>query len=113
MAPAMAGDRTPFDSIEGSLEYLDLLREVIEKTRKDVEVDVAAATGEGAERRLEALRLVVYKLDRLAFHMEAGHRTLNDLRTLKRLLLGGREREPDKGGAQPRAPGAPPLKRSG
>jgi hypothetical protein len=109
----MAGDRTPFDSIEGSLEYLDLLREVIEKTRKDVEVDVAAAAAEGAERRLEALRLVVYKLDRLGFHMDAGHRTLNDLRTLKRLLLGGRERESDEGRAQPRAPGAPPPKQSG
>jgi hypothetical protein len=95
----MAGDRTPFDSIEGSLEYLHLLSEVIEKTRKDVEGDVAAAEAEGAARRLEALRLVVYKLDRLAFHMDAGHRTLNDLRTLKRLLLGGRQRESDEGGA--------------
>jgi hypothetical protein len=99
VAPAMAGDRTPFDSIEGSLEYLHLLSEVIEKTRKDVEGDVAAAEAEGAARRLEALRLVVYKLDRLAFHMDAGHRTLNDLRTLKRLLLGGRQRESDEGGA--------------
>ena len=99
MAAAMAGDRTPFDSIEGSLEYLHLLSEVIEKTRKDVEGDVAAAESEGAARRLEALRLVVYKLDRLAFHMDAGHRTLNDLRTLKRLLLGGRQRESDEGGA--------------
>jgi hypothetical protein len=95
----MAGDRTPFDSIEGSLEYLHLLREVIEKTRKDVEGDVAAAAAEeGAARRLQALRLVVYKLDRLAFHMDAGHRTLNDLRTLKRLLLNERQREPGEDG---------------
>ena len=108
----MAGDRTPFDSIEGSLEYLDLLREVIEKTRKDVEGDVAAAAAEeGAARRLEALRLVVYKLDRLAFHMDAGHRALNDLRTLKRLLLGGREREAEAGEARPRAAGASPQRR--
>lgn len=99
MAPAMAGDRTPFDSIEGSLEYLHLLSEVIEKTRRDIESDVAAAEAEGAARRLEALRLVVYKLDRLAFHMDAGHRTLNDLRTLKRLLLGGRQRDNDEGSA--------------
>ncbi|HJS37017.1 MAG TPA: hypothetical protein VJ789_02680 [Burkholderiales bacterium] len=96
----MAGDRTPFDSIEGSLEYLDLLREVIDKTRRDVEGDVAAAAAEeGAARRHEALRLVVYKLDRLAFHMDAGHRALNDLRTLKRLLLGGRQREPGEPGS--------------
>ncbi len=96
----MANERTPFDSIEGSLEYLALLREVIEKTRKTVEGDVAAAAAEeGAERRLEALRLVVYKLDRLAWHMEAGHRTLNDLRTLRRLFYGERQRESDESGA--------------
>ena len=96
----MASERTPFDSIEGSLEYLGLLREVIEKTRKTVEGDVAAAAAEeGAARRLEALRLVIYKLDRLAFHMEAGHRALNDLRTLRRLFYGERQREPDAGGA--------------
>ena len=100
VAVAMAGERTPFDSIEGSLEYLGLLREVIEKTRKDVEGDVAAAAAEeGAARRLQALQLVVYKLDRLAFHMDAGHRALNDLRTLKRLLLNERRREPGEGGA--------------
>jgi hypothetical protein len=95
----MADERTPFDSIEGSLEYLHLLRGVIEKTRKEVEGDVAAAEAEGAARRLEALRLVIYKLDRLAFHMDAGHRALNDLRTLKRLLLNERQREPDEGAA--------------
>ena len=96
----MANERTPFDSIEGSLEYLGLLREVIEKTRKTVEADAAtAAAEEGAERRLEALRLVVYKLDRLAWHMEAGHRTLNDLRTLRRLFYGERQRGSDESGA--------------
>jgi len=95
----MAEERTPFDSIESSMEYIGLLREVIEKTRKQVESDAAAADAEGAARRLEALRLVLYKLDRLARHMDAGHRTLNDLRTLKRLLLGERPREADEGGA--------------
>ena len=86
----MADERTPFDSIEGSLEYIGLLREVIEKTRKTVDADAAAASAEGAARRLEALRLVLYKLDRLAKHMDAVHRNLNDLRTLRRLLLGER-----------------------
>ena len=111
MAFAMAGDRTPFDSIEGSLEYLHLLREVIEKTRKDVEGDVAAAQAEGAARRLEALRLVVYKLQRLDKHMEGVHRNLNDLRTLRRLLL--REREPHEGGAQPASEARASLRSSG
>jgi len=86
----MADERTPFDSIEGSLEYIGLLREVIEKTRKTVDADAAAASAEGAARQLEALQLVLYKLDSLAKHMDAVHRNLNDLRTLRRLLLGER-----------------------
>ena len=101
VAVAMAGDRTPFDSIESSLEYIGLLREVIAKTRKEVEANAAAAgaEGESAARGQQALRLVLYKLERLDKHMEGVHRNLNDLRTLRRLLL--REREPDEGGALP------------
>ena len=93
----MADERTPFDSIESSLEYIGLLREVIAKTRKEVEANAAAlgAEGEGGARGLEALRLVLYKLERLDKHMDGVHRNLNDLRTLRRLLL--RERGPGGG----------------
>ena len=94
----MANERTPFDSIEGSLEYIGLLREVIQKTRKTVEADAMTAKSEGAARRLEALQLVVYKLDRLARHVDGSHRILNDLRTLRRLLLGERQRKSNEGG---------------
>lgn len=93
----MTDERTPFDSIEGSLEYLELLREVIEKTRRTVEADAEAAAAAGAARRQEALRLVLYKLDRLVFHMDASHRMLNDLRTLRRLLFGERQQESGEG----------------
>ena len=92
----MPDERTPFDSIEGSLEYIALLREVIQKTKKTVEADATIASSEGAVRGLEALRLVVYKLDRLAWHIDASHRILNDLRTLRRLLLDERPRRPDE-----------------
>jgi hypothetical protein len=93
----MADERTPFDSIEGSLEYIALLREVIQKTKQTVEADATTASSEGAVRGLAALRLVVYKLDRLAWHMDASHRILNDLRTLRRLLLRERQRESNEG----------------
>jgi hypothetical protein len=89
----MGNDRTPFDSIEGSLEYISLLREAIETTKKAVEVDTATARSEGAARRIEALQLVGYKLDRLARHIDGSRRILNDLRTLRRLLLGERQRD--------------------
>ncbi len=95
----MANERTPFDGIEGSLEYIGLLREVIQKTKKVVEADAAIASSEGATRRLEALQLAGYKLERLAWHVDGTHRILNDLRTLRRLLLGERPQKSNEGGA--------------
>jgi hypothetical protein len=87
----MANQRTPFDSIEGALECVGLLREAVQSA-KDAVAEEAMRTGsEDAGRRLEALRLVTYKLDRLAGHVSASHRLLQDLRTLRRLLRGERQ----------------------
>jgi len=86
----MAQQRTPFDRIEGSLEYIGLLRESIQTTEFEIQKEVVRAKSERAERRLQALHLVTYKLERLARHINTSHRLLNDLRTLRRLLLGER-----------------------
>lgn len=91
----MADPRTPFDSIEGALEYVDLLGEAIQKARIGVEEEATRARAEGAPRRLDALQLADYKLDRLAAHVHSSHRLLNDLRTLRRLLLGERHERPE------------------
>ena len=85
---------TPFDSIEGALEYVGLLREALQEARGTIDEDIALAEGEGAARRREALHIVGYKLDRLAHHLGASRRLLNDLRTLRRLLLKEREAAP-------------------
>ena len=84
--------RKPFDSIEDSLEYIGLLREVIEANKRLVEEQARAARTERAPRRADALQLAVYKLERLAKHIDDSRRVLNDLRTLRRLLLGERQR---------------------
>lgn len=78
---------TPFDSIEGAHEYVRLLCETIAEARAAVEEDALVAQEVGAARRLDALTIVTYKLDRLQAHMVAGRQLLNDLRTLRRLLL--------------------------
>jgi len=83
----MAQQRTPFDRIEGSLEYIGLLRETIQTTEVEIQKEVVRAKSERAERRLQALHLVTYKLERLGRHIDTSHRLLNDLRTLRRLLL--------------------------
>jgi len=81
---------TPFDNIEGSHEYVALLAEAVDEARRDVEADIAAADRDGAERRKQALLLVSYNLAKLNLHITAGRRILNDLRTLRRLLLAER-----------------------
>jgi hypothetical protein len=81
---------TPFDCIEGSHEYLQLLAESLEEARHDVEAEVAVADRERADRRKEALLLVSYNLAKLHLHITSSRRIMNDLRTLRRLLLAER-----------------------
>jgi hypothetical protein len=88
-----ADAETPFDSIEGSHEYVSLLAEAIEEARKEVDADIAVAGVEEAERRKEALQLVNYNLAKLSLHITTSRRILNDLRTLRRLLLAERQAE--------------------
>ena len=81
---------TPFDDIEGSHEYVAMLAAALEEARRDVEAEIAAAEREHADRRKEALLLVSYNLAKLNLHVTASRRILNDLRTLRRLLLAER-----------------------
>lgn len=83
---------TPFDNIESAHEYVGLLVEALEESEGAVQEDIERAETEGAQRRLEALQLVAHKLAKLKVHVTTSRRILNDLRTLRRLLL--RERAP-------------------
>lgn len=81
---------TPFDSIEGSHEYVAMLAEALEEARRDVESEIVGASKDGAERRKQALLLVAYNLAKLNLHITTSRRILNDLRSLRRLLLAER-----------------------
>ena len=81
---------TPFDNIESSHEYVALLAEAIEEAKREIEEEIAAAESENAERRKEALLLVSYNLGKLDLHIRSSRRILNDLRSLRRLLLSER-----------------------
>ena len=78
---------TPFDNIENSHEYVSLLAEAIQVAADEVEADIALARADGADRRKEALQLVAHKLAKLEANMTSSRRILNDLRSLRRLLL--------------------------
>lgn len=83
-------EETPFDSIEGSHEYVAMLAEALDEARHEVEEEVTLAEREGADRRKQALLLVSHNLDKLNLHITSSRRILNDLRTLRRLLLAER-----------------------
>ena len=78
---------TPFDSIEGSYQYVDMLADAIEEARRDVEEEVALAEQEKADRRKQGLLLVSYNLAKLEGHITTSRRILNDLRTLRRKAI--------------------------
>ena len=67
-----------------------MLAEALDEARRDVDAEVAAAERDGADRRKEALLLVAYNLAKLNLHITSSRRILNDLRTLRRLLLAER-----------------------
>jgi hypothetical protein len=83
-------DRNPFGSIESAQEYLRLLNEAVQEAQLSFHEDVmdSAPIDEHVRaRRLAAMQLVSYKLSQLTHHVNAGRCVLNDLRTLRRLLL--------------------------
>ena len=82
---------TPFDNIESAHEYVGLLAEAIEEAMASIDSEIVMAAGESAARREEALKLVAYKLAKLRDHVTQSRRVLNDLRTLRRLLLAERQ----------------------
>jgi hypothetical protein len=85
---------TPFDNIESAQQFVKLLIEAIEESRRDVDADIVRAENGGSDRQKQALQLVSNKLAKLSRYMTASRRILNDLRTLRRLLL--EERRLDK-----------------
>ena len=77
---------TRFETIESAHEFVRLLNEQVLTVEAEVLEDVDVAIEQGAARRVDALRLVTYKLKQLNDHLGAASRILNDLRALRRLL---------------------------
>ena len=79
--------QTPFDSVENAHQYVRLLVEAIAEAKSEIATDLGAAAQSKSERRVQALQVVQLKLDKLEQHLQTSSRLLNDLRTLRRLLL--------------------------
>jgi formiminotetrahydrofolate cyclodeaminase len=89
--------QTPFDTVENAHQYVRLLVEAIAEAKNEIAADLGTAAQAKSERRVEALRVVQFKLDKLEQHLKTSSRLLNDLRTLRRLLLDERP-EPSTAG---------------
>jgi formiminotetrahydrofolate cyclodeaminase len=85
---------TPFDNIESAQQFVKLLIEAIEESRRDVDADIARAENNSSGRKKHALQLVSINLAKLSRYMTTSRRILKDLRTLRHLLL--EERQLDK-----------------
>lgn len=92
----MAGN--PFDTLDSAHDYLRLLAEQVTDVQAEIAAEVGLAQEARAERSLDALRLVSYKLHQLEAHVTASRQLLNDLKMLRRVLVGdseGAARRPD------------------
>jgi len=96
------GSQTPFDSIEDAHDFMTLLAQTVFETKLDLEADIQKELGSNFPRRAEALKLTLYTLNKLDFHMNRSRRVLNDLRILRRLLF--EERTLSRLTARPKAP---------
>lgn len=81
----------PFDSIESAHNFVRLLSEAVADGRRDLEADVERElklNGQSdSPRRLKALRVAAYNLEKLEVQLNRSRRILNDLRSLRRLLF--------------------------
>ena len=87
----MASEQTPFENIEGALEYVTCLLDACRVAEAQVEMEIDCVTGAPPSRKLDALKLVDYKLQRLASHLVKSEQLLNDLRRLRRIILDERK----------------------
>jgi hypothetical protein len=85
---------SPFDSIESAHDFVSLFADSVADAKRDIETDIQRESKANAPRRLDALRLAAYNLERLEEHLNKSRRILNDLRSLRRLLFEERTSPP-------------------
>lgn len=78
---------TPFDNIEGALEYVGYLLDATKEAQKQIDAEIERSESRHLTRRKQAFQLVSYKLATLASHISTSRHLLRDLRMLRRLLL--------------------------
>ncbi|MFI5107255.1 MAG: hypothetical protein ACHP78_00245 [Terriglobales bacterium] len=77
----------PFDSIESAYDFFRLLSDAVAEAKCELEGQIRRESSSKSSRRLDALRIAAYSLQKLELHTNHSRRILNDLRSLRRLLF--------------------------
>jgi hypothetical protein len=78
----------PFGTIESAHDFMTLLAAAISEAKAELQMDVdRESTSADVSRRIDALRIALYNVEKLELHLNRSSRILNDLRTLRRLLF--------------------------
>ena len=77
---------SPFDTIESAHSFVQFLSSTLAESKQEVSAEVERQTGD-PNRRRDALLVAMYNLERLEYHLTRSARLLNDLRSIRRLLL--------------------------
>jgi hypothetical protein len=80
----------PFDSIESAYDFMNVLAETILGVITELHRDHQIAVRDGQERRARAIELALFRARMLNCYVTKSRRTLNDLRTIRRLILNER-----------------------
>src|SRR4051794_36738208 len=80
----------PFESIESAYEFMNVLDEIIQDAVRDLRQDHATALLEGQSRKAQAIDLALCKTRTLNGHVRRSRLILNDLRSVRRLILSER-----------------------
>jgi hypothetical protein len=81
----------PFDTIESAQDFMSVLGETILEAITDLSHEKQFAVRDGEERRVRAIELAQYKLKMLGCYVQKSRRSLNDLRTIRRLIMNERQ----------------------
>lgn len=81
--------QSPFESIEDTQEFLELLQEVIRETAAGVLKQVEDSQNTAYRQRLEGLQAMHYKLTRMESHVDICIQLIADLRTIRQMLDSG------------------------
>src|SRR5436305_7340789 len=79
------GTKHHFETLEDAHDFVALLSETVDEAKSEIQSDVSREST--SSRRLDALRIALYNLEKLELHVNRTSRILNDLRILRRLLF--------------------------